>query len=322
MLGAFYTVGNPFKFSAFREWATIALSEEIVLEPFVGSGQIPRLLEDAGFKVSIDGYDIDTLVEVRDHRDSLTDFPLGYGTAISNPPYLSYHFAKRKGLRLEKSYFRGFSSLYLVAVEEALRNCRFVAFIIPESFITTGLFRSRLQAIVSLPFEGMFLDTEMPTCLALWGPFSDVKTSLWRGDEWLGELEQLARPFPQSKENADRITFNVLEGQVGLKAIDDTTGPSISFCRASEICSEKIKHSARLVSRIHIEDLNQECLDELIFLANQKLNEWRLKTEDVCLTAFKGVRKDGHFRRRIDFGTARAILSAVCAEIDPISKNK
>jgi hypothetical protein len=39
----------------------------------------------------------------------------------------------------------------------------------------------------------------------------------------------------------------------------------------------------------------------------------RADTHDVVLTPFKGIRKDGAFRRRLDFRIARAILSQALA---------
>jgi hypothetical protein len=56
--------------------------------------------------------------------------------------------------------------------------------------------------------------------------------------------------------------------------------------------------------------------EELIFIANKILNQWRLDTQDILLTAFKGVRADGLFRRRLDFKNARAILANALCEIE------
>lgn len=314
-LGAYYTSGNPFKFEPFRQWSEIALVEENVLEPFAGTGQICRLMNEAGFDVAFSLFDIDVNIAGVAHQDCLLDFPLGFRTVISNPPYLSYHFAKRKGLLVDKEYFRGYSSLYFVAIEECLSGCDFVALIVPESFVTSGLFRNRLMKVISLPFNEMFVDTEMPTCLALWGPDAATGTEFWRGNHFVGQLEDLDKPFEGVNYESGRIRFNVIDGQVGLKAIDDTRGPSIKFCLPGEIPAEKIKHSARLVSRIDICNLDAKNVETLIEKANFLLDNWRIQTYDVQLTAFKGTRSDGRFRRRIDFGTARALLSAALREL-------
>ena len=54
-------------------------------------------------------------------------------------------------------------------------------------------------------------------------------------------------------------------------------------------------------------------VSKFIAEANTILNKLREDTEDVLLTAFKGTRNDGRFRRRLDFANARRILShALC----------
>jgi hypothetical protein len=305
-LGSYYTKGNPFVYRAFREWFQ---PTGTILEPFAGDGQIPRLVREAGFRARWARYDVDeTLADVV-HQDTLDDFPQGFQTTITNPPYLSYHFARRKKLPVSKAYFAGYTSLYFRAIEEALESCERVAMIIPESFLTSGRFRERLCHFVSLP-EDMFDDTEMPTALVLWGDAPTDDFLVWRQDELLGQYNKLAaglKPTPC----ASRIRFNVANGQIGLRAIDNTREASIAFCPPEEIAAEKIKPSARLVSRIHIKKLRDP--DRVIKEANRELHAWREQTEDVLLTAFKGVREDGRFRRRLDFGNARALLShAIC----------
>jgi len=308
-IGAFYTTGNPFWHAPFHTWlADVDLSRPL-LEPFAGSGQIPRLMAEAGMSMSWELFDIDQGISDVDHRDSLTHFPVGFDAVITNPPYLSFHFAKRKGLAPDKNYFRGYASLYQLAIDQALRHCRHVAMIIPESFITSGLFRDRLQSVISLPYR-MFDDTEMPTCLALWGPDRQHSFEVWRGDQPLGTFAELSSGLPMTP-CASRIVFNVPTGKIGLRAIDNTRSPSIAFCPAEEIPVEKIKHSARLVSRIQIE--TSVSVDSIIEKANHLIDEWRVRTQDVLLTAFKGHRVDGAFRRRLDFNNARKLLGlAVC----------
>jgi hypothetical protein len=185
--------------------------------------------------------------------------------------------------------------------------------IIPESFITSGYFQDRLSSFISLPFQ-MFSDTEMPTCLALWNPISTGQDfQVWRGNTLIGNYAKLSRSFSE-RPCVERIKFNMLNGQIGLKAIDNTIGPSITFCHPSEIDPDKIKVSARLVSRIHIDNLTMN--QELIDLSNRRLETWRQTTQDVLLTAFKGIRKDGQFRRRLDFANARLLLADSLCELE------
>lgn len=309
-LGSFYTVGNPFVHTGFLEWMATVPTTDPFLEPFAGSGQIPRLMTQAGHHATWTTYDIDPALTGVIHRDTIADFPTGHAVAISNPPYLSYHFAVRKGLHVVKGDFAGYPSLYLTAISRALSHCGWVAFVIPESFATTGLFTSRLEHLISLPFA-MFDDTDMPTCLALWGPSPSPDFKVWRGSDLLGTASELLDPLTTTPCGT-RIVFNRADGQLGLRAVDDTRSASIAF-GGPELCpDDKVKPSGRLLSRIHVTELTD--VDAVCAAANELLAQWRTRTADFGLTAFKGVREDGLFRRRLDFASARALLSqALCA---------
>lgn len=310
-LGSYYTQGNCFGLTPFNEWLSKTPDGAIILEPFAGNKQIATLMAEAGHSRDWSFYDVDSTVSNVIHQDTLKRFPKGHQVVITNPPYLSYHFAKRKGLLVQKDDFHGYPSLYLVAVEQALAHAQWVAMIIPESFLTTRLFRGRLESIISLPAD-MFADTEMPTCLALWGPTESADFTVWRQNERIGLFNTLSVGLT-STPCAGRIVFNDKQGQVGLKAIDGTMSNSILFCSPDQIPEEKVKATARLVSRVVIPPLEHSTVEEVIVEANNILEAWRSETQDVLLTAFKGVRKDGRFRRRLDFANARAILSqAIC----------
>ena len=58
-------------------------------------------------------------------------------------------------------------------------------------------------------------------------------------------------------------------------------------------------------------------LDHLIAKSNEILNVYREETSDALLSPFKGNRKDGTRRRRLDYSTARAILESAHQEIVP-----
>ncbi len=320
-LGAFYTRGNPFTLDPFRDWLNQAKPLGTILEPFAGQGSIPNLLKEAGINAKWKMFDIAPNNYGVERRDTLKDFPAGFKIAISNPPYLSFHFAKRKGLDINRKDFKNYPSLYLVAIEECLRACDYVALIVPESFITSGFHRNRLEKIISLAGIEMFSDTTMPTCLAMWGPKA-LDPEYWIGNHRLGNLSSLESALNHELPWASCIKFNVIDGNIGLWAIDNTKEPSIRFCLPNEIPMEKIKHSARLVSRIKISNLNHLDTQPVIDLANQILNEWRLSTSDLLLTAFKGARSDGRFRRRIDFRNARAILAMALDETANLSQKQ
>jgi len=308
-IGSFYTQGNPFVYPAFQNWMSRVNSQRTILEPFAGQGHICDLLEKSGHLLDWDRFDIDQTLKNVIHRDCLASFPKGYETCITNPPYLSIHFARRKGLITRAADYLGMQSLYQVAISKALSECDFVAMIIPESFITSGLFLERLESVISLP-EQMFTDTEMPVCLALWGPNQVKGTELWRQTEFLGPIADLLDEGPPSGCSS-RISFNRTDGNLGLRAIDNSRGPSIAFCEADEIPIHHVKPSARLLTRIQVERTDQ--IPEIIKEANLRLESWRQKTQDLQLTAFKGLRKDGRFRRRLDYANARRFLSeAIC----------
>lgn len=313
-LGSFYTVGNPFVLDGFREWMNQVSPTIKYLEPFAGSGQIKKLMKEAGYSRSWRLFDADPSVKGVSHQDTIRDFPKGYSVVVTNPPYLSFHFAKRKGLEVSKEYFQGYSSLYLTAASAALAESEFIAMIIPESFITTGLLTQRLQHVISLPMN-MFNDTEMPTCLALWGPNNTTDYKVWRCSQFLGNASELRKPLAVPL-CANRVEFNRIDGQIGLKAIDGTTGPGIVFGPANIVPDSKVKNSGRLISRIFIRGLDPINATDVWNGANDLLNQWRGDMDDFALTAFKGVRDDGVFRRRLDFANARALLSQSLCKLE------
>lgn len=305
-LGAYYTTKNPFTSPAFFDWVNSIPPNSKCVEPFAGSGNIVTLAREVGFTPTWDLYDVDPNVSGCIIQDTLDKFPTGYDIVLTNPPYLSYHFAKRKGLNISKQYFKGHPNLYLRALELALGEAKWVGFLIPESFITTRLYTERLQHVISLD-GGMFLDTEVPVCLALFGPNNVEDFSVWHGEKFIGKYSSLAKVFnPTPHDN--KIHFNRVDGQLGLIGIDNTKEASIRFTQACEIPDSKIKNSARLVTRIYLEDPLLD-IDRLINIANYDLNIWRKATADVLLTAFKGIRSDGLYRRRLDYKSARSILA-------------
>ena len=313
-LGAFDTKGNPFKLAPFKIWMESAGSIGVIVEPFAGEGAIPRLIAQAGFRASWSMYDIEPRNPSVKTQNTLESFPHGFKMAISNPPYLSFHFAKRKGILVNPTEFKNYPSLYLVAIEQCLKFCEFVALIVPDSFVTSEFHRDRLSHIISLPDINMFADTTMPTCLALWGP-NRADTEYWICDKFIDKVRNLEKKISFDKYVGQTIKFNVHNGNLGLWAIDNTHEASIRFCHPEEIPSEKIKNSARLVSRILVKNLSNYEVPAVIATANKILDEWRITTSDFLLTAFKGPRSDGAFRRRIDFANARAILAAAITEV-------
>src|SRR3546814_1115713 len=85
--------------------------------------------------------------------------------------------------------------------------------------------------------------------------------------------------------------------------------PTYQFGADKEIDSSRIHGTSRSITRIRLNKPLAKHLDDLVESSNAYLNSYRLETGDVFLTSFKGLRKDGSYRRRLDFQTARTIIS-------------
>ena len=98
------------------------------------------------------------------------------------------------------------------------------------------------------------------------------------------------------------VSFNAPDGNVGLFALDNTLQASIRFCQADELDGYAVKPTGRHITKlavngpVRIADWN-DCLDE-----------FRQRTSDVLMTSYKGIRKDGKYRRRCDWDLARGIV--------------
>ena len=304
--GQYYTMGNPFQLTPFNEWSgNCDIGNKIVLEPFAGNGSIPKLLDSAD--ISPQGwqlYDIAPQLESVVKMDTLSSFPTDYEICVTNPPWLAKNSATRRGLVLTEDC--EYDDLYKYAVEQCLRNCKWVAAIIPESYIRSDAFFDRLSCFVSLLSETgtMFDDTEHPVGLALFTPNINDTVQIWRDNTLLGEYSTLKQHLPPKSQNKN-IKFNDPDGKLGLIAIDNTESASIRFCSASEIPDDYVTYTCRSKTRISLQ--NEADIESY----NDVLNKVRKNTHDVFLTAFKGIRKDGLYRRRLDWGLARSIIDSI-----------
>jgi len=321
--GQFFTKGNPFVFPVFQDWLyEYALKEDkgsIFIEPFAGSNSIIKLFQQANpdLQNKWKAFDIEpesvaknvTNISI-EKRDMLKRFPKGYNIGITNPPYLAKNSAKRKNIRFT---YKGFDDLYKYSLHIMLKNLDYVAAIIPESFIVQNLFHDRLFAVVSLRSK-MFEDTECPVCLALFIPVGKKKVkdnfSIYSNEEYVGDYQSLIKLNEPSFVNEIPVIFHNPHGQIALHAIDNTYNASIEFKRGEIIPVDKVKKSNRSFTRIgvpeHFTDIE---IDTIINISNDLLLKKRIQTKDVFLTSFKGLRKDGFYRRRLDFTQARTILN-------------
>ena len=303
--GRYYTRGNPFRLNAFRAWARAAeLERRTVLEPFAGAEDIPQLLEAAGYRnLRWAMFDIAPSAERVQQRDTLADFPDGFRVCVTNPPWLARNSAARRGLPFPET--TPHNDLYKIALKKCLRRCRWAAAIVPEAFIRTGLFLDRLADFISLiPRAGaMFDDTEHPVGLALFAPDVSPDARVWRNDRLLGTLRQLRKRLPPPSRNRE-IVFNDPNGNLGLVAIDNTVSASIRFCKPEELEKYRIGAQSRFITIIRVPW--EPDIDAL----NARLSAVREDTHDVFLTAFKGLRRDELYRRRLHWALARAVIDA------------
>lgn len=299
-LGQYYTVGNPFSLKPFALWAQKAnLKKKIVLEPFAGANNIIALLQELDYASDFKSFDIAPNADYVDYRDSLKTFPQGYEVCITNPPWLAKNSATRRGLFFPNP---DYDDVYKFALSKCLQNCRYVAAIIPESFITANIFHNRLSCVISLAYE-MFSDTDAPACLALFNPENTDDFEVFRNNQRLGTYYEMQSFLPQGCDGHE-VSFNDDGGNLGLFAIDGTKTASIRFCQAKELKNYRVSGSCRSITKIKTDKkVDIDCL-------NKNLNDFRNSTQDVFLTAFKGLRKDGMYRRRLDFGLARRIINA------------
>lgn len=331
--GRYYTRGNPFQLKPFQTWAKASnLEQHTVLEPFAGVKSIPDLMDAAHLRCRQWAlFDIEPGAKGIVRRDTLADFPKGFNVCITNPPWLARNSATRRSLPFPEDTL--YDDIYKYALEQCLRHCDWVAAIIPEAFIRSGLFLHRLRDFISLVpriqqpakqenktserhvYEDisykkqhkdisktfMFEDTEHPVGLALFVPYVTPDVKVWRNNQFLGGLDELRTHLPLPSCNR-AIVFNEPRGNLGLIAIDHTVSASIRFCPPVELEGYPVRSQCRSMTRIGVPwrvDIN---------LLNARLATIREKTHDVFLTAFKGLRRDGHYRRRLDWALARAIV--------------
>ena len=131
---------------------------------------------------------------------------------------------------------------------------------------------------------------------------------MYENEKYVGELysmkEKMKEILANNHSQPTIISFNNKQGNLGLRAIDGTRFPSIAFIEAKQIPTKKIKVSSRHLTRIHVpQEINLDLL-------NEKLKVLRQITNDFFLTPFRGLRKDGKFRRRLDFQLAREIIKS------------
>lgn len=296
--GRFFTAENPFSCQAFSAWSRRAnLPNEIILEPFAGANSIVEHLVEIGKAHRWESYDIEPRSPGVKKRDTIADFPRGYNVCVTNPPWLAKNSAVFRGLPFPDTQY---DDLYKLALAKCLENCGYVAALVPESFIRADLYQERLHTFVSLT-RTIFNDTNHPVGLALFDPNPVDDVIVYSGKKCVGTLAEIKKHRPPIRESGE-IKFNKPEGNLGLIALDNTKEASIRFCEVDQLRDYPVKNTCRHITKLSVpwKVKVQDC--------NAVINSFRTATQDVLLTSYRGIRKDGMYRRRLDWNLARDII--------------
>jgi len=289
----------------------ISSKAKTAFDPFAGGGDLLATMQEIGF-LEIIGFDIDDSLSWQ-KNDSLINIPkIKNSIIITNPPYLTNYSAKRMGIYGDvKKYFDicKYDDLYQLAVEKCLTS-DFGVMLIPETFINSSFPKHRLTSITIIE-DVVFEDTENPICVICFDnkikDYAEIK--VYKNGNLLGNLKKYEqmRKLPNKKLT---IKFNSIKGQIALRAVDGTNPQkSISFMKPEEIDYDlsTIKESSRLITLIEMK-VGNERIEKIINRSNLILSDFRTQTHDILLSPFKGNKKNGERRRRLDYSTARAIL--------------
>lgn len=280
-----------------------------VLDPFAGDGDILKAIAGINEWDNLCGLDIDNELNW-ELNDSLISIPKTDSIIITNPPYYAKNCANVNQSKSYK-YFKDseFDNLYQIALEKCLNASDYVVSIVPESFLLANVLLDRLQSITILE-ENPFDDTTFPVCVVCYG---DTQTSLeeikiYKGDKYCSTFKELISQ-DLKPQGWLKVKFNYIDGNIGIRCIDGVgVDDNIRFCLPVELDYDisKINKNSRFITVAQIDtDVDIELI---IKKANEILNDYRVRTNDLLMLAFRSNKKNGVRRRRVDFKTVRAIL--------------
>jgi hypothetical protein len=307
-LGQYYTVLDVFRHRRFKKWLRPMMTWR-VLDPFAGAGNLAKMLPALDWAL----FDIEPTDPTVLLRDSFHQFPTGYNLIITNPPYGAKNAFSARGLVFPASEY---CDIYQHALGLCLGAAGYVAAILPAAFLKSGLFRERLVAVINLPCS-VFAETETPVCLALFSPEGAASPALWDGDQYIGRLSDLAQHLVLAIPACLlTLRFNAPTGEIGVNCLDSRSGQSIAFIPGSAIDPARVKKSSRHRIRILLPvEWPPGAQTAILVAANDILRDYRHRTADVFLTPSRGLRADGHFRRRIDYETIARILTLAATQL-------
>ena len=311
-LGQYFTIKNTWLKPQIKDFLK-NINIEGVLDPFAGQGDLLNIAKELGFKKTI-GYDIDKNLRW-EINDSLKYIPSTNYIVITNPPYLAKNSAKVKKSPSYK-YFENnsFTDLYQIALKRCLESHNYVVAIVPESFLLSNLFTTRLYSVTVLE-DNPFIDTDCPVCVACFNKDKIEETLVYKDDLFVDTLQNLKNKILIPNSNI-KMRFNAPNGQIGVRSVDGlNNNDKIHFCLPNELNYplNNIKHSSRSITVVKI-DTDKDII-RIIERANIILEKFREDTHNLLLSPFKGNNREGKRRRRLDYRTARAILEKAISEI-------
>jgi len=314
-LGQYYTKATSWLLPQIAEFITSRNPLRIV-DPFAGEGDLLRAV-CKDFPVA--GFDIDkpALWAV---NDSLVHIPSQIGDfCLTNPPYLAKTTATRFSRSAALKYFTQYPhaiDLYLIALERCFETFDCGVAIVPETYLLNNKRSARISSLTVLE-ENPFTDTEFPVAVITWTSTNNADFSVFKGKTYLGQYQDLKKFDIKQKHTTIEpvgIKFNVARGgNIGAICIDNGRKiGGIQFVPTNMI-KGVIKPSSRTYTIIAV-DTNVD-IKLLIQKCNQLLDEYRHATHDIFMAPFKGNDMFGRRRRRLDFATARSIISVAVNEL-------
>lgn len=323
-LGQFYTRQNTWLTTPVLDFIQKNLPPNtIVLDPFAGEGHLLKTIQThfPHQPLNFAGLDINPELKQWPTNDSLSHLPLNQKDKyffITNPPYLSKVSCKRKKyMTIYQKYFakKPWQDLYLIALHKMIATNQPGVAIVPETFINNTTFnKDQINRIIIIE-DNPFNDTEIPICVVCFNGSPTEKQIIYKNNQKVGPLSVLEKLKPTlSQPLLKDLQFNNFRGPIALKAIDyKNPSARILFLPTTQLNYDlsQIKHSSRAITVLHsavFALLNPTQLKQLIQDANDILNEFRQKTQDVLLSPFKGNNNHNQRRRRLDFTLARNII--------------
>lgn len=296
-----------------------------LIEPFAGSGSLIDIFPNHNWEA----YDIDPKCSLAKEQDTLLNPPLYKDKwVITNPPYL----AKNKASDLKVFYqYPDYDDLYKIAIHTILESEGGIL-IVPINFLadekskkirekffsnftilqlnlfTTQMFENTTYNVCSFFFSRKVNNStyiEIPTTIFPQKEnfiLSLSKDSDWRiGGDMLSELKKCKNIF-------NRLTMskpNPENGYITNITIDciDKEGQPLHFYYADEpyYGKDSDRSVASLVSSVEL-DANMQ--KNIIELANQLINDYRVKCNNMCFTNYRDRN-----RKRIGFKEAYSFAS-------------